>query len=140
MLNNERQRGFADPLDHLLRGFLFRPFAFEAPDAPQFPLDVSENEIAYRIKADLPGVRKEDIAVSVEGNTVTIGAQVRADSEAQSADRVVRAERYVGKLARTFTLAHDIEEDGAEARYVDGVLELLLPKKSAAARKRIAVS
>ena len=140
MATTARQNLFTDPFDSLLRGFLVRPLAFAAEGESHFPIDVSENEIAYRVRADLPGVKKENIAVSIEGNTVTISTEVQADREAQSADRVLRAERYVGKLARTFSLAQDIEEGGAEARYVDGVLELLLPKKSAAQRKRIVVS
>ena len=139
MANTARQNVFTDPLDSLLRGFLVRPLPFATESSTQFPMDVSENEIAYRVRADLPGVKKENIAVSIEGNTVTISTEVHADRDAQSADRVLRAERYVGKLARTFSLAQDIEEGGAEARYVDGVLELVLPKKSAAARKRIVV-
>jgi HSP20 family protein len=139
MANAARQNLFTDPFDSLLRGFLVRPFPLENESASQFPMDVTENEIAYRVRADLPGVRKEDIAVSVDGNTVTISAEVRADREGQSADRVLRSERYVGKLARSFTLGQDIERDGAEARYVDGVLELVLPKKSAAQRRRIVV-
>ena len=139
MVNTARENVFTDPFDGLLRGFLVRPLSFATESTSQFPLDVSENEIAYRVRADLPGVRKADIAVSVEGSTVTISTEVRADGEKQGADRVLRAERYVGKLARTFSLAQEIEEGGAEARYVDGVLELLLPKKTAAARKRIVV-
>ena len=140
MPNNARQNVFTDPLDDLLRGFFVRPLTLDTGSAPSFPIDVSENEIAYRVRADLPGVKKEDIGVSVEGATVTISAEVHAGHEAQSAERVLRTERRVGKLARTFSLAQDIEEGGAEARYVDGVLELLLPKKSAAQRKRIVVS
>ena len=139
MANTARQNVFTDPLESLLRGFLVRPLPFAAESPTQFPMDVSENEIAYRVRADLPGVKKENIAVSVEGHTVTISTEVHADRDSQGADRVLRAERYVGKLARTFSLAQDIEEGGAEARYVDGVLELVLPKKSTAARKRIVV-
>jgi HSP20 family protein len=139
MATTARQNLFTDPFDSLLRGFLVRPLAFAGESASHFPIDVSENEIVYRVRADLPGVKKENIAVSIEGNTVTISTEVQADREAQSADRILRAERYVGKLARTFSLAQDIEEGGAEARYVDGVLDLVLPKKSVAGRKRIVV-
>jgi HSP20 family protein len=140
MASTAREDVFADPFEHLVRGFLFRTLSSERSNAARFRMDVSENEIAYRVRADLPGARKEDIAVSVEGNTVTITAEVRTDSDGRNADRVLRAERYVGKLERSLSLAQDIEEDGAEARYVDGVLELLLPKKGATERRRIVVS
>lgn len=140
MASSARETTFADPFEDLVRGFLFRSLSNGGSNAAPFCMDVSENEIAYRVRADLPGVRKEDIAVSIEGNDVTIGAEVRADDDARGAERVLRAERYVGKLERSFTLAQDIEEDGAEARYVDGVLELLLPKKVTTARRRIVVS
>jgi HSP20 family protein len=140
MASTARENVFADPFEDLVRGFLFRPPSSERANAARFRMDVSENEIAYRVRADLPGVRKEDIAVNVEGDTVTISAEVRADEDARSADRALRSERYVGKLERSFSLAQTIEEGGAEARYVDGVLELLLPKKVVTARKRIVVS
>ena len=140
MASNPRENVFTDPFEDLMRGFLFPRLSYEGQNAARFPMDVSENEIAVRVRADLPGVRKEDIAVSVEGNTVTITAEVRADVDGRSADRVLRAERYVGRLERSFSLAPEIEEDGAEARYVDGVLELVLPKKVATAHKRIVVS
>lgn len=140
MASTARGNVFTDPFGDLVREFLFRPLPSEGPAAARFRMDVSENEIAYRVRADLPGVKKEDIAVSVEGNTVTISAEVRADGDARGADRVLHAERYVGRLERSFSLVQDIEEGGAEARYVDGVLELLLPKSGAGARKRIAVS
>src|SRR5262245_2971729 len=115
MTNVARNTVFADPFDELLRGFFVRPFSLEAPNARQFRMDVSENEIAYRVIADLPGVKKEDIAVSVEGDTVTISAEIRADNEAHNGNRVLRAERYAGKLSRAFSLGQDVEEDGVEA-------------------------
>ena len=139
MTNTARQNLFTDPFDDFLRGFLFRPMPFESPSASQFRLDVLENEIAYRVRADLPGAKKEDIVVSVEGNTVTISAEIRPEIERAENDRVLRAERFVGKLTRSFSLAADVEEGGAEARYVDGVLDLVLPKRTVAAGKRVAI-
>ena len=133
-----RENVFTDPFAELLRGFLFRPIAGDGSNAFQFKMDVRENEIAYRVRADLPGVKKADIAVSIEGNTVTISTEVRDDVD--NGDRVLRAERYVGKLTRSFSLAEEIEDGGAEARYVDGVLEVILPKKAATKSKRLVVS
>ena len=139
MADTLRQNVFADPLDDLLRGFFVRPMSLGSA-AAQFRMDVRETEIAYRVRADLPGVKKDDIVVTVDDNTVTISAEVRGDDGGGNGDRLLRSERYVGKLSRTFSLAEDIEASGAEARYVDGVLELVLPKKAAATRKRLVVS
>ena len=139
MATTARENVFADSFVDLVRGFLFPPGS-GGTSAARFPVDVWENEIAYRVRADLPGLRKEDIAVSIDRDTVTISAEARGDGDGRNADRVLRAERYVGKLERSFSLAVEVEESGAEARYVDGVLELLLPKKGATARKRIVVS
>ena len=139
MANPVRQNVFTDSLDDLVRGFLFRPVAVDGSNAPQFKMDVRENEIAYRVRADLPGVKKEDIFLSIEGGTVTISTEVR-DHDADNGDRVLCAERYVGKLTRSFALAEEIEDGGAEARYVDGVLDVMLPKKSATKRKRVVIS
>ena len=139
MANPVRQNVFTDSLDDLVRGFLFRPFAVDGSNALQFKMDVLENAIAYRVRADLPGVRKEDIFVGIEGNTVTISTEVR-DHDVDDGDRVLHSERSAGKLTRSFSLAEDIEDGGAEARYVDGVLEVMLPKKSATKHKRVAIS
>lgn len=140
MANSARQSVFGDPLDDLFRGFFVRPLAFENPALPQFRVDISENENAYRVKADLPGVKKDDIAVTVEGDTVTVSAEVRTEKEARNGERVLRTERYAGKLARSFSLGQDVDEAGAEARFADGVLELVLPKKAAATRKRLTIN
>lgn len=103
-------------------------------------MDVSEGESAFRVKADLPGVRKEDIAVTVDGDTVTISAEVRAEKDAGANERVLRAERHSGRISRAFSLGQDVDESAAEAKYVDGVLELVLPKKAAATRRRLTIN
>jgi HSP20 family protein len=129
-----------DPLDDLFRGFFVRPLSFETPAVPQFRMDVSENENAYRVKADLPGARKDDISVTIERDTVTVSAEVRAEKETNNGERLLRSERYSGKLARSFSLGQEVDEAGAQARFTDGVLELVLPKKAAAARKRLTIN
>ncbi len=128
---------FEDSLDDLFRGFFVRPLAMESPSAIKIRMDVKEEDNAYLVQAEVPGVKKEDIQVAIDGNQVTIAAETRREKE--GGDRVLRTERYFGKSARTFALAHDIEESAAEARYRDGVLELRLPKKSAPAAKRLTI-
>lgn len=102
-------------------------------------LDVSETDDAYMIKADMPGVSKEDIKVNVEGNQVTIQSEVKKESEEKKEGKVVRCERYYGQQSRSFTLAQDVDDARAEAKYQDGVLLLTLPKKPGSASKQISI-
>ena len=126
-----------DALDNLFRGF-FRPVKMDR-DMPQIRMDVKEDEKAYAVHADIPGVNKDDIHVSIDGNTVSISAEVKRRAEQKAGERVLRRERHVGRVSRSFALEHEVDEAGASARYQDGVLELVLPKKTAAAAKRLAV-
>jgi HSP20 family protein len=103
-------------------------------------MDVTENENAYRVAAELPGVRKEDISVSVQADTVTIAVEVRREKEVKDGEQVLRSERYHGKVSRTVSFEHELDETAAEANYNDGVLQLVLPKKAAATRKRLTVN
>lgn len=126
-----------DPLDTLFRGF-FRPVRLDK-EAPQIRMDVKEDETSYAVHADIPGVAKDDIQVTIDGNTVAISAEVRKSAERKEGEKVLRRERYFGRVGRSFALEHEVDEAAATARYQDGVLELVLPKKAAAAAKRLAV-
>ena len=133
---------FETPIDGLLRGFFVKPLPVEGRKwALSTPLraDVSETEKEYRVVADLPGVRKEDINVSVDGNEVVISAEVKNEKEEKEGERTLRTERFYGKLHRAFTLEHPVDEANVQARYANGVLELTLPKTEAAMPKRITV-
>lgn len=119
---------------------LTRPWRFDAPDAaPRIRIDLSEEDGSYTVKAEIPGVRKEDIDVRVDGNLVTISAEVKSEKEEKSGGRVLRQERQRGYASRTFSLACPVEDARAEAVYKDGVLELKLPKKAATSTKRLTV-
>jgi HSP20 family protein len=131
---------FDEAFDDLFRGCLVRPVSYERPaGAAQFRVDVSENEKAYTLRAEIPGVKKEDINVTIDGDTVAISAEVKSEKDVKNGDRVLRAERYYGKLYRAFTLGQAVEEAGTHAKYADGVLELTLPKQAAVQAKRIAI-
>ncbi|HRK78941.1 MAG TPA: Hsp20/alpha crystallin family protein [Thiobacillus sp.] len=127
----------ADPLDTLFRGF-FRPVQM-GKEAPQIRLDVKEDEKSYAVHADIPGVAKDDIQVTIDGNTVAISAEVKKNTEQKDGEKVLRRERYFGRVGRSFALEHEVDEAAATARYQDGVLQLVLPKKVATAAKRLAV-
>lgn len=127
----------SDPLDTLFRGF-FRPVQVDR-DTPQIRLDVKEDEKAYAIHADLPGVARDDIHVTIDGNVVSISAEVKKTLERKEGEKLLRRERFVGRLSRAFALEHDVDEAGVTAKYQEGVLELSLPKKVATAARRIRI-
>jgi HSP20 family protein len=129
-----------DPFEESFRN-LWRPWKGAEMDvAPRIKLDVSEQDGSYGVKAEIPGVRKEDIEVRVDGNMVTIGAEVKREKEDKDGGRVLRRERQQGYASRSFTLALPVDEAKVVAKYEDGVLSLTLPKKAAATQKRITVS
>lgn len=129
---------FRDMNDYF-KGFMLRP-VFQGLEAePEIKLEISEAEKAYTVKADVPGVKKEDIQISIDGNQVSISAEVKQEKEEKQGNKLVRSERYYGKQFRSFTLAHDIDEANAEAEYADGVLKLTLPKKSGSETKKISI-
>ena len=126
-------------LDELFRGF-FQPVRVEGPPAPvMIKMDVTESENAYLIHSEMPGVKKEDIDVAIEGNQVTITAEVKQAWEKKEGDRMLRNERYFGNIYRSFTLPAELDESASVATYDNGVLELKLIKKAAVAGKRLAI-
>jgi HSP20 family protein len=125
--------------DDLFRGFFMRPVRFEGQQEIQIKLDVSEDDKAYSVHAEIPGVKKEDIHVSIDGSQVAISAEVKSEKEVKEGERLLRSERYFGKVSRTFVLDQDVDEATAQAKYTDGVLELRLPKRTSAKSKSIAI-
>lgn len=91
---------------------------------------MTEQPNAFVVHAELPGVRKDDIHVQVEGNQVSITAEVKQEKKVKDGDRMLRSERYFGQVSRTFQLAQDIDDSQASAKFDGGVLELTLPKKT----------
>ncbi|MBI2306778.1 MAG: Hsp20/alpha crystallin family protein [Rhodocyclales bacterium] len=129
-----------DPFDDLFRGFFVRPVEMgNQPQIPSIKMDVKEEADAYQVHAELPGVKKEDIHVTIDGGQVSISAEVKQEKEVKEGGRVLRSERYFGKVARSFQLAQDIDDGKAVARFNDGVLELTLPKRSTTASKRLTI-
>lgn len=129
-----------DPLEDLFRGFFVRPVEFSAPlTETSIKMDIKETPEVYTVHAELPGVKKEDIHVTVEGNVVTIAAETRQEKEIKDGEHLLRAERYFGKLSRSFQLAENVDEGGAKARFNEGVLELTLPKKAPTGNRRLPI-
>lgn len=129
-----------DPLEDLFRGFFVRPVDFgtgTSTEAPEMRVDVKENPDAYQVHAELPGIGKEDIHVHIDGPVVSISAERKQEKEVKEGSRVLRTERYFGKVSRSFQLGQEVDEAAASAKFNDGVLELNLPKKAAAQAKRL---
>lgn len=141
MANITRFTPFDDSFDDLLRGFFIRPMAFEGGQTQpaQIRMDVKEDEASYTVHAEIPGVSKEDIQVGIDGNQVSISAEVKRRTEQKEGGRVLKTERFYGKAARSFSLASEVDAGGAQAKYTDGVLELVLPKKTAATSKQVTI-
>jgi len=131
---------FVDLVDDLFKGFLVRPMYSEGRDpAARVKVDVAEKNGGYTVTAELPGVRKEDIQLTIDGAQVTLAAEVKREKEVTEGERVLHTERTYGKVSRSFTLPQEIDESAAQAKFADGLLELTLPKKAAAARKQISI-
>ena len=125
--------------DDWLRGFGVRPFFHEIETAPQIKIDVTENDNAYTVRAEIPGAKKEDVKVQVEGNRVSISAEIKQEKEEKQGDKVICRECYQGSSYRSFTLDSDVDEANAEAKYDNGVLELTLPKKNGKSAKQLQI-
>ena len=101
--------------------------------------DVRETPESYVVAAELPGVKKDDIHVEIEGNEVTITAENRREVEEKDGEKWLRVERHYGKAARRFALPQDVDDTKSQAKFADGVLELTLPKKVQVTGRKLAI-
>ena len=140
MANIARIDPFNDLVDDFFKGFFVRPMYAATQEAlPRMRVEVAEKNGAYTVTAELPGAKKEDIKVDIDGAQVTLSAEVKREKEVTEADRLLHTERSYGKVSRSFTLPQELDEAKVEAKFKDGVLELTLPKKAAPARKAITI-
>jgi len=139
MVNITKFSPAGDALDDLFRGFFMQPVRFEGQPDVQIKMDVSEDDKAYKVHAEIPGVKKDDIHVSIEGNQVSISAEVKNEKDVKEGEKLLRSERYYGSVSRAFSLAQDVDEGAAQAKYTDGVLELTLPKKVVASARKLVI-
>jgi HSP20 family protein len=139
MANITRYSPFESLFDDLARGFWVKPVAMPGGAELKMKIDVSEDDKAYTVHAEIPGVRKEDIQVEVEGGQVSIRAEVKQEKEEKKGGKVLHSERTYGMVSRSFSLPAEVDDKATEAKYKDGLLELTLPKKKGGGGKRIAV-
>lgn len=140
MANITRYNPFEELFGELGKGYWVRPVGLPAETDLKMKLDVQEDDKAYTVHAEIPGVKKEDIHVDVEGGHVTLRAEVKQEKEDRQGGKVIHSERSYGMVSRSFTLPVDVDAQGSKAEYKDGMLNLVLPKKSGAATKRISIS
>jgi HSP20 family protein len=130
---------FADAgFEDLVRSF-FKPVREQRDAAAPIKLDVHEQKDAFVVRAEVPGVAKDDIHVTIEGNQVTISAEVKRESEQKEGERLLRSERYYGAVYRSFVLPVELDEEHSQARYENGVLELTLAKKPQIAGRKLTI-
>ena len=128
-------RNFED----LFRDFRLGNVMREGEGQQPIRIDVHENETSYTVRADLPGVNREDIKVDISGNRVSIAAETKRSEEHKQGGNVVRSERYYGEQYRSFLLEHEIDDAQASAKYEGGVLELTLPKKAQQGSRKLEI-
>ena len=139
-MNSLIQRGslFDDFFKDLAPGFYVRPLHGDPlPNPSQIKLDVKESAQAYTVTAELPGVARDDIHVTIDGGLVTLSAEVKQQDAQTEGEKVLRNERYYGQVARSFSLPVDIDKANAKAKYDHGVLTLTLPKQTSAGAHRL---
>lgn len=119
-------------LDTMLDDFM-APATMAGREGPAYSprLDLIESEKAYLIEADLPGVSKNDLKVSVDGQRITIEAELGRETERKEGETVMHAERVIRRYARALELPSEVDDASAVAKLENGVLSLTLPKKQA---------
>jgi HSP20 family protein len=140
MANITRTNPFEDFFQDFGRGFWMKPVAFPAESELTMKIDVKEDDKSFTVKADIPGVKKEDIQIDIDDDRVSVRAELKQEKEEKKGEKVVYSERAYGMVSRSFTLPDDVDAKAAKAEYKDGVLNLVLPKKANGSAKRIAVS
>lgn len=130
-----------DPFQDMFSNLMpssFRPVWDTMPE-PQIPVSIVETDNAYMLTAEVPGVRKDDIDVNIYQNQVTINTEMKEEKEAGMEGKMLCNERWCGKVSRTIRLPVEIDEKGADAKCMDGLLQLTLPKKASSMSKHLAI-
>jgi HSP20 family protein len=133
---------FDDLFPELFRRFM-QPAMFNIEPLTEIRVDVEERDKDYLVRAEIPGAKKDDIRVEIDGNRVSISAEVKKDHEEKQGGkkepRVLLRETYRGAVSRSFTLAHDIDQATTTAKLEDGVLKLTLPKREGARNRLVSI-
>lgn len=139
MANVTRYNPIEDIFSDLTRGFWVKPVQAPGGAELKMKVDVKEDDKSYTVHAEIPGVKKEDIQVDVNGDQVSIRAEVKQEKEEKKDEKLLHSERYYGMVSRSFSLPGEVDEKATVAKYKDGVLDLTLPKKAGNGARRISV-
>ena len=120
---------FGRDMDDFFKGFFLTPISLDKMPDAQIPIDITEDDKGYKVRAEMPGFNKDDISVSVSGDQVSISAETKKEKEEKKGDKIIHRECYYGKQFRSFTLLQAADETAVTARYENGVLSLELAKK-----------
>ncbi len=141
-MNSLISRGslFDDFFRDVAPGFYVKPLHGDPLPSPgSIKMDVKENGAAYTVSAEIPGVRKEDIHVTIEGGMVMVRAEVKQEDQQTEGDKLLRSERYYGAVSRGIQLPQDVDQGQAKAKYDNGVLTLTLPKKQGVGGQKLRI-
>ena len=131
---------FDNFFDEMAPSFLMRPLHGDAlPSASQIKIDVNEKDDIFYVNAEIPGVAKEDIDLSITGDIISISAEIEQKDERKEGNRILRSERYFGSVSRSFQLPDRVKVDAAEASYENRILRLVLPKETGSERKKLEI-
>lgn len=145
MANIPRRRSLSDLMN--LRGDMDRFFGdalrlFDEGYGEKFagapPVDLEETENEFILSAEIPGIKKEDVNISISDNQVVLSGEIYEEKEEQETNYRLK-ERIRGKFSRSFTLSNAVDSDKAEATYKDGILRLRMPKVEEARPKQIPI-
>ncbi|MEJ6003339.1 Hsp20/alpha crystallin family protein [Paucibacter soli] len=135
-----RSHLFDDLLRDINTGFYVRPLHGDPlPSPDKIKIDVKESPELFTVHAELPGVNKNDIKVAVDGNMVTVSAEVKQFDARSRDEKSLREERYFGTVSRSFQLGTEVDEGHASARYENGILTLSLPKKQGTGSRQLKI-
>lgn len=130
---------FGRDMDDFFKGFFLAPISLDKMPEAQIPIDITEDDKSFKVRAEMPGFNKDDISVSVNGDQVSISAETKKEKEEKKGDKIIHRECYYGKQYRSFTLPQAADEAGVKARYENGVLSLELAKKAGSTTKKIKI-
>lgn len=125
-------------MDDFFREFAMAPSLRGMEAEPRIRMDLSETDQEYQIQAEIPGVKKEDIKIAIDGNKISISAELKQETEINEGN-LIRSERRYGQQYRSITLPQDVDDSKAQAKFQDGVLNLSLPKKPGSGGKQLTI-
>ena len=125
--------------DAMLRPTWMPARMMDMPAVARARMDVVDKGDKFEITMDLPGVKKDDIAVSIEGARVSVSAEAKVEREVKEGERLLHSERYAASYARSFELPAEVTEEAAEAKFENGVLTLVLPKRAPVVSRKLMI-